>query len=126
MKKEIIMSSKAPKAIGPYSHGVEANGFLFISGQLGIDPVTGEMPDGLEEQTHLSLQNIKAILEEARLDLGCVVKTTVFLKDMNQFTLINDLYGQYFTGDFPARSAIEVARLPKNGKIEIECIAVKK
>ncbi|MEK3732208.1 MULTISPECIES: RidA family protein [Paenibacillus] len=126
MSKNIISTSSAPGAIGPYSQAVEINGFVYTSGQLGLNPETGEFGADVQEQTKLSLQNVKAILEAAGASLDQVVKTTVFLKDMNDFAAVNEVYGSFFSEPYPARSAVEVARLPKDGLVEIEVIAVKK
>jgi 2-iminobutanoate/2-iminopropanoate deaminase len=123
MKKE-INTEKAPKAIGPYSQAIEANGFVFASGQIAIDPSTGELSTGtIEEQTRLVLNNLKAVLEAAGSSLDKVVKCTVFLKDMNDFSKMNDVYGEFFKAPYPARAAVQVARLPKDVKVEIEAIA---
>ncbi|MPY15444.1 RidA family protein [Paenibacillus glucanolyticus] len=126
MSKNIISTNQAPGAIGPYSQAVEINGLVYTSGQLGLNPETGEFGEGVQEQTKLSLSNVKAILEAAGTSLEQVVKTTVFLKDMNDFTAVNEVYGSFFAEPYPARSAVEVARLPKDGLVEIEVIAVKK
>lgn len=126
MSKNIISTNQAPGAIGPYSQAVEINGFVYTSGQLGLNPETGEFGEGVQEQTRLSLSNVKAILEAAGTSLDQVVKTTVFLKDMNDFAAVNEVYGSFFEEPYPARSAVEVARLPKDGLVEIEVIAVKK
>ncbi|MBR3503083.1 MAG: RidA family protein [Clostridia bacterium] len=125
--KNIISTKDAPAAIGPYSQGIAAGGMVFTSGQLGLDPATGDFaPGGIEAQTRQSLTNVKAVLEAAGADLGKVVKTTVFLKDMNDFAAMNKVYAEFFgEGGCPARSAVEVARLPKGGLVEIEAIAVK-
>ncbi|MCD8080386.1 MAG: RidA family protein, partial [Bacteroides sp.] len=112
-------------AIGPYSQAIEANGMIFISGQLPIDPVTGELAQGVAEQARQSLENVKSILESAGLTLDNVVKTTVFLKDMSLFADMNKIYETYFDGQYPARSAFAVKELPKEALIEIECIAVR-
>ncbi|WP_160035102.1 RidA family protein [Paenibacillus sp. An7] len=125
MSKNTIATEKAPGAIGPYSQAVEAGGFIFTSGQLGIDPATGEFGATVEEQTRLSLENVKAILEAAGAGLNQVVKTTVFLKDMNDFVRVNEVYSSFFEQPYPARSAVEVARLPKDALVEIETIVVK-
>jgi 2-iminobutanoate/2-iminopropanoate deaminase len=124
MSKITIQTSKAPAAIGPYSQAIRVNGFVYTSGQLGLDPETGELKDGVQEQTHQAFKNIQAILKEEGLDLNHIVKTTVFLNDMNDFAAVNEVYATYFSGSFPARSAVEVARLPKDGLVEIEAIAV--
>ncbi|GAB6960679.1 RidA family protein [Prevotella aurantiaca JCM 15754] len=123
---KVINTSKAPKAIGPYSQAIEANGLVITSGQLPIDPATGEFaPGGIKEQTRQSLTNAKAILEEAGIGLGNVMKTTVFLSDMNDFAAMNEVYAEFFNEPFPARSAIAVKTLPKNALVEVECIAAK-
>lgn len=126
MSKEMIATTNAPAAIGPYSQGVKAGGLLFISGQLPINPETGNMPEKVAEQTKQSLENAKNILMEAGLSMDDVVKTTVFLKDLNNFTAMNEVYGQYFQNGYPARSAVQVARLPKDAEVEIEVIAICK
>ncbi|MDQ1147402.1 2-iminobutanoate/2-iminopropanoate deaminase [Bacillus sp. SORGH_AS 510] len=118
-----ISTNSAPSAIGPYSQAIKMGDFLFVSGQLPIHPATNEMPQSVGEQTKQSLENVKAILEAAGSDLQHVVKTTVFIKDMNTFTQINEVYQSYFTENYPARSAVEVARLPKDALVEIEVIA---
>ncbi len=125
--KKTIETNQAPKAIGPYSQGISANGFVFTSGQLALDPATGEfVGDEIKEQTRQSLNNVKAILEAAGLTMDQVVKTTVFLKDMNDFAEMNRVYSEFFTeGNYPSRSAVQVARLPKDGLVEIEVIALK-
>ncbi len=122
-----INSDKAPKAIGPYSQAIQANGFVFASGQLPIDPATGSFPEGgVKEQTRQSILNAQAILKQAGLDLCDVVKTTVYLADMNDFAVMNEVYAQYFSEPFPARSAIAVKTLPKQALVEVECIAATK
>ena len=121
-----IATTAAPGAIGPYSQAIEANGFVYASGQLPIDPATGAFPEGgVKEQTRQSLLNAKAILEAAGTDLGHVVKTTVFLADMGDFAAMNEVYAEFFAAPFPARSAVAVKTLPKNALVEIECVAVK-
>ncbi|MMZ64227.1 RidA family protein [Paenibacillus massiliensis] len=120
-----ISTERAPGAIGPYSQAMQAGDFIFTSGQLGLDPATGEFGQGVEEQARLSLNNVKAILEEAGSSLSNVVKTTVFLKDMNDFAKVNEVYSSFFEQPYPARSAVEVARLPKDALVEIETIALK-
>ncbi|MHC1740777.1 MAG: RidA family protein [Anaerolineaceae bacterium] len=125
IEKKIIQVGHGPVAIGPYSVGVEAGGFLFTAGQIGLDPATGTIVGGgVESETRQALLNLKAILESAQLNLNCVVKTTVFLKDMADFANMNAVYAEFFTEGFPARSAIQVAALPKNALVEIEAIAV--
>ena len=119
-----ISTEKAPAAIGPYSQAVEHNGFIFVSGQLPIDPATGVFPEGgVEAQTRQSLTNLKAILEQAGSDLGKVLKTTVFLADMNDFGAMNGIYSEFFKAPYPARCAFAVKTLPKGALVEIECIA---
>lgn len=123
--KEIIASPNAPKAAGPYSTAVRQNGFVFLSGQIPLDPKTGELVTGsIEEQTTRVLENLRAVLEAAGLSFGDVVKTTVFLKDMGNFSRMNETYGKYFSSNPPARSTVEVARLPRDVQVEIEAIAV--
>lgn len=123
--KVVIQTDKAPAAIGPYAQGVQAGGLIITSGQLPIDPATGAFPEGIGAQTKQSLTNVKAILAEAGVDMSHVIKTTVFLKDMNDFAAMNGVYATFFgEGGFPARSAVEVARLPKDALVEIEVIAV--
>lgn len=122
-----INSDKAPKAIGPYSQAIQANGFVFASGQLPIDPATGSFPEGgVKEQTRQSILNAQAILKQAGLELCDVVKTTVYLADMNDFAAMNEVYAQFFSEPFPARSAIAVKTLPKQALVEVECIAATK
>ena len=123
--KKIISTDKAPKAIGPYSQAISANGFLFISGQGAINPLSNLYdPMSIEEETEQALKNLQAILESAGSHLNQVVKTTVFLKDMKEFPLMNEVYKKYFTENPPARSAIEASNLPKGFKVEIEAIAL--
>ena len=121
-----ISTTAAPGALGPYSQAIEVNGFVFASGQLPIDPSTGAFPEGgVKEQTRQSLTNAKAILEAAGTGLNKVVKTTVFLADMNDFAAMNEVYAEFFEAPFPARSAIAVKTLPKNALVEVECVAEK-
>ena len=123
--KEIISTSNAPSAIGPYSQAVKAGNLLFISGQVPLDPATGEVVEGdITVQTRRVLDNVKAILTQAGADFSNVVKTTVFLKDMNDFVPMNRVYAEYYPENCPARSAVQVARLPKDVSVEIETIAV--
>ena len=125
MNKKINTSS-APAALGPYSQAIEAGSFVFVSGQLPIDPVTGQfVGDDIRELTRQSLTNIRNILSAAGLSMADVVKTTVMLADMNDFPAMNEVYGEFFSEPFPARSAFAVRTLPKEGKVEIECIAKK-
>lgn len=124
--KKVIATTQAPAAIGPYSQAVFVGNMLFASGQLGMDPVTGNFVEGgIKEQTTQAFKNVKAILEEAGLGINDVVKTTVFLADMGDFAAMNEIYATQFEGAFPARSAVAVKTLPKNGLVEIEIIAVK-
>ena len=122
--KKAISTNSAPQAIGPYSQAVEANGMVFLSGQLPIDPKTGEMPEGIEAQTRQSFENIKAILSEAGCTTDNIVKTTVFLADMSLFGAMNEVYARQFAGTFPARSAFAVKELPIQALVEIELCAV--
>ncbi|HVO63519.1 MAG TPA: RidA family protein [Terriglobales bacterium] len=123
--RTIISTDRSPKAIGPYSQAVRADGFVFLSGQIPIDPSSQQLIDGeIAAQTDRVLQNIQGILRAAGTDLARVVKTTVFLKDMNDFAAMNEVYGRYFANDPPARSTVEVARLPKDVLVEIEVIAL--
>ena len=125
--KQIINTDQAPGAIGPYSQGIKANGFLFVSGQLPVVPASGQFVEGgVSAQTRQSLENVKSILAAANCTLDDVVKTTVFIKDMNDFATVNAAYAEYFTRECPARACIEVARLPKDALVEIEVIAVCK
>lgn len=123
--KKVIFTQEAPAAIGPYSQAIEANGMIYTSGQLPINPTTGEMPKDVEEQAVQSLKNVFAILKEAGVDSSKVVKTTVFIKDMSDFPRINKVYERFFTESYPARSCVEVARLPKDALVEIEVVAIK-
>lgn len=124
MKKEILISEKAPEAIGPYSVGVRIGNLIFTAGQIGIDPETGELvPGGIESETEQVLRNLRNILQEAGGGLHAVVKTTVFLQDMDDFVRMNNIYANFFTENFPARSTVQVAQLPKGAAIEIEAIA---
>ncbi|WP_084748565.1 RidA family protein [Clostridium mediterraneense] len=123
MMKEIIKTDKAPGAIGPYSQGVRIENLIFTSGQIAINPQTGKISESIEEQTKQVLENIKEILEAGGTNINNVIKTTVFLKNMNDFEKMNSIYETYFINEKPARSAIEVSRLPKDVKIEIEVIA---
>lgn len=120
----IINTSQAPAPIGPYNQAIQMNGFLFISGQICIDPATGELrKKDLQEETHQVMHNLKAILQEAGLHFNNVVKTTIFLTDMNRFAEINEIYGKYFQGNFPARETVQVSALPKFVNVEISMIA---
>jgi 2-iminobutanoate/2-iminopropanoate deaminase len=122
---EIISTTNAPAAIGPYSQAVKSNGFLFCSGQIGLDPATGMLVgDDIASQTIQVMENIRRLLQSAGLEMGCVVKSTIFLKSMDDFKVVNEIYGGAFESHKPARSTIEVSGLPLGAKIEIECIAV--
>lgn len=123
--KKPVSTTNAPAAIGPYSQAIDAGNLLFISGQIPVNPETGEIPQGIELQTFQSISNIKSILAEAGLSIDNVVKTTVFLADMNDFGAMNAVYASNFTAPFPARSAVAVRELPKKVLVEIEVIAVK-
>ncbi len=123
--KSIISTPSAPQAIGPYSQAVEANGFVFVSGQIPINPANGQMPEGIEAQTEQVMHNIGAILDAAGLSFANVVKSTVLLKNIADFVTMNGIYAKYFTKDCPARAAFEVSALPKGALIEVEVIACK-
>ena len=123
--KEAIHTDRAPAAIGPYSQAVRAGGFLFTSGQIPVDPAAGDIRAGIKAQAQQSLNNIAAILAQAGLDRSAVVKTTVFLKDMNDFAAMNEVYAEFFTEPYPARAAFQAAGIPKGALVEIECVAVK-
>ena len=125
MKKRVVQTEKAPKAIGPYSQGIQAGNFLFLSGQIPLDPASGELVKGdIREQARRVLENLKGVLESQKLGMEDVVKVTIFLKDMGNFSQVNEVYGVYFPSSPPARSTVEVARLPRDVDIEIEAIAV--
>ena len=124
--KTIVATDKAPAAIGPYSQAIKANGLLFISGQLPVNPADGTMPAAVAGQAKQSLENVLAILRSEGLDSGAVIKTTVFLKNMDDFAAVNTVYAQYFTGEFPARACVEAARLPKDALVEVEAVALCK
>ncbi|WRB39870.1 RidA family protein [Helicobacter pylori] len=124
--KEIIHSTLAPKAIGPYSQAIATNDLVFVSGQLGIDASTGEFKGAdIHSQTTQSMENIKAILKEAGLGMDSVVKTTILLKSLDDFSVVNGIYGSYFKEPYPARATFQVAKLPKDALVEIEAIAIK-
>ena len=126
MSKTIITTSKAPAPIGPYNQAVQKGDMLFISGQVCIDPATGNLKNkDIQEETHQVMHNLKAILTEAAMDFSNVVKTTIFITDMNQFTEVNEVYGKYFTTDFPARETVQVSALPKFVNVEISMIALR-
>jgi 2-iminobutanoate/2-iminopropanoate deaminase len=122
--KSIVLTDRGPKPIGPYSQAVKSNGFVFVSGQIALDPKSGEFAGAdVRQQTERALENLKAILEASGVSLGHVVKTTVFLKDMNDFAVMNEVYARYFTAAPPARSTVQAARLPKDALVEIDIIA---
>lgn len=123
--KKVVETKKAPGAIGPYSQGIDIANLIFFSGQIPLNPETGEMPEGIEAQTKQALENVKGLLESQGLDFSHVVKTTVFLDNMDDFNTVNSIYAQYFVEPYPARSAVEVGRLPKGALIEVEIIACK-
>ena len=124
MSRVAVKTEHAPAALGPYSQAIQANGMIFLSGQLGLVPETGKLPEGIEEQTRQVIQNLAAVLQAAGSDLGRVVKTTIFLANMSDFSTVNAIYGQAFTDAPPARSTVEVAALPLGGLVEIEAIAL--
>ncbi len=127
MNKEVISTPKAPSAIGPYSQAITVGDMIYTSGMIPINPETGELETGdIKAQAKQAIGNLIALVEEAGSDADHVIKTTVFIKDMNDFAAVNEVYSTFFTKDCPARSCVEVARLPKDVKIEIECIALKK
>lgn len=123
--KKTIHAEKAPAAVGPYVHAVEAGNLVFTSGQLGLIPETGVLPEGIEAQTHQALKNLGAVLEADGLGYKDVVRTMVFLDNMDDFAVVNQIYAEYFKDEAPARSCVEAARLPKGGLIEIEAIAAR-
>ena len=125
MRKKVIYSENAPKAIGPYSQGIQAGNLLFISGQLPVDPTNGAISNDIKVQTQQSLENVKAIILAAGFSMDDIVKTTVYVKDLNQFNDINQVYASFFTQNPPARACIEIARLPKDAGVEIEAIVYK-
>ena len=124
MTKKSILTKNAPGAIGPYSQAIKTGNFIFVSGQLPVNPESGLMPGGIKQQTKQSLNNVKEILKEAGASLQDVVKVTVFLSDLENFSAVNEVYGQFFTKDYPARCCVEVSRLPKDAGVEIEVMAV--
>lgn len=123
--KKVISTTKAPAAIRPYSQAIEANGFVFASGQIPVDPETGVIPEEIEAQAEQVMKNMKNLLEAAGTSIDQVVKTSVFIKNMDDFATINSIYAKYFEKDCPARSCVEIARLPKDVLLEMEAIAVK-
>lgn len=126
MEKTIINTKNAPAPIGPYNQAIEVNNTLYISGQICIDPSTGDLKNkDMQEETHQVMQNLRSILQEAGMSFSNVVRTTIFLTDMNRFSEVNEIYGKYFGGDFPARETVQVSALPKFVNVEISMIAVK-
>lgn len=123
--KQVISTEKAPAAIGPYSQAIEVNGMVYTSGMIPVNPATGEIPEGVQAQATQALSNLSALLQAAGTSMNNVVKTTVFIKDMNDFATINEIYATFFDGAFPSRSCVEVARLPKDVLLEVEAVAVK-
>ncbi len=123
--KKVIATENAPKAVGPYSQAIEANGTLYVSGQIPVNPADGSVPDSIEDQTRQALKNVGAILAEAGMGYGNVVKTTVLLNDIADFKAMNGVYAEFFTEDKPARACFQVAALPMGVKVEIEAVAVK-
>jgi 2-iminobutanoate/2-iminopropanoate deaminase len=124
MSREIIKTDKAPAAIGPYSQAVKSGNLIFVSGQVPVNPKTGELTGGTREQTRQVLENLKAVLAAAGASLSQVIKTTVFMKNLDDFTVMNEVYKEYFPQDPPARSTVEVARIPRSSMVEIEAIAI--
>lgn len=124
--KQTIIAQNAPAALGPYSHAVVSGSFVFASGQLGLDPSTGKLQEGVEAQTEQAFKNVEAVLNASGASLADIVKATVFLVDMKDFPLVNKIYGAHFEGDFPARSCVQVAALPAGGLVEVEVIATLK
>lgn len=126
MNKEVISTTNAPAAIGPYSQGISLENLIFVSGQIPVNPETGEISTDIKEQTKQSMKNIQNILKESGSSLDDVVKVTIFITDLSNFTDVNEVYGSFFTGNYPARSCVEVSKLPKGVGIEIEAIALRK
>ncbi len=125
MKREVIHTNNAPAAVGPYSQAIKANGFVFASGQLGLDAETGKLEDGLEAQARMVMQNLASLLEAAGSSIEAIVKTTIFLVDMADFAVVNAIYAEAFEGSPPARSTVQVAALPLGGLVEIEAVAIE-
>jgi 2-iminobutanoate/2-iminopropanoate deaminase len=125
LERKVVVTQGAPKPIGPYSVGIRCGAWVYLSGQLGLDPATNEMvPGGVEAETRRSLQNLVAALEASGASMASVVKTTVFLRDMTEFAKMNAVYGEFFTANPPARSTVQVAALPRSGAVEIDCVAL--
>lgn len=125
MTRETVFAADAPAAVGPYVHAVKAGDTVYTSGQLGLIPDTGVLPEGVEAQTKQAMENLKAVLAAAGMEMSNIVKTTVYLADMNDFGKVNSIYAEYFGEQAPARSCVQVAKLPKDGLVEVEAIAVK-
>ena len=125
MEIKAVSTVNAPAAIGPYSQAIAAGDFVYLSGQLGVDPATGNLENGVEAQAERAIANMKSILAEAGLDISRVIKTTVFLKDMGDFAAVNAIYAKHFQQPYPARSCVQVAELPKGGLVEIEAVCVR-
>lgn len=125
MTKNVISTDQAPAAIGPYSQAIEVNGIIYTSGMIPVIPATGEIVEGIEAQARQALTNVKNLLESQGSSMDQIIKTTVFIKDMNDFAKVNEVYAGFFSKDFPSRSCVEVARLPKDVLIEVEAIALK-
>ncbi len=121
--REKVHTDRAPRAIGPYSQAIDTGDFVFLSGQIGLDPETGQMKAGVEEQTHQVMRNLQAVLEAVGLDFSHVVKTTIYLQDLNDFQKVNEIYASYLQEPYPARATVQVAALPKGALVEIEMIA---
>lgn len=126
MDKKVIATTNAPAAIGPYSQAIDVNGMIFTSGQIPVNPADGSIPEGIEAQARQALTNVSNLLAAAGSSMSDIIKTVVFIKDMNDFAKVNEVYAGFFESDFPARSCVEVARLPKDVLIEVEAIAVRK
>ncbi len=123
MHRQVILTDKAPAPVGPYSQAIKVGNFIFVAGQIPLDPATGTTPEGITGQTRLVLHNLAAVLEAAGASLADVVKTTVYMKDLGEFAAMNEVYGEFFRDRPPARATVEVARLPKDARVEIEAIA---
>lgn len=123
--KKLVKATDAPAAIGPYNHAIVMGDMIFTSGQLGIDPKNGRLVSGVEEQAMMALKNLQTVLSAAGFEIGDVVKTTVFVTDLSDFGKVNNIYGDFFGGDYPARSCVQVAALPAGGLVEVEAIAIK-
>ncbi|WP_444685180.1 RidA family protein [Alkalicoccus luteus] len=125
MQKNIIHTNLAPEAIGPYSQAVEVDGVIYTSGQIGLNPETGELVEGVEDQAHQVMKNVSAVLEAAGADTSTIIKALIFLQNMDDFTVVNEIYASYLQEPYPARSAVEISRMPKGALVEVEVIAKK-